>query len=222
MPVLVGSARSARAKSERQVPLLENGDRLTAAEFLRRVEFMPENRKIELIEGHVHMPPPLRADAHAEPDSLAQLWLGYYAAHTHGVKLYGNPTLLVDNDNTYQPDSVLCTAPRPGHRSWLTEKGYLAGSPELVCEIAASSASIDLHDKFNVYRRNGVTEYLVWVVGDEYIQWFALMNDGYIELQPKAGVLRSEVFKGLALDVKALLRRDGAKVLATLQRHMRR
>ena len=34
-------------------------------------------------------------------------------------------------------------------------------------EVAASSASHDLHDKLNVYRRNGVREYLVWRTLDE-------------------------------------------------------
>ena len=36
-------------------------------------------------------------------------------------------------------------------------------------EVAASSASHDLHDKLNVYRRNGVREYLVWRTLDERI-----------------------------------------------------
>jgi Uma2 family endonuclease len=35
------------------------------------------------------------------------------------------------------------------------------GAPELIVEIAASSASYDLHDKLRVYRRNGVQEYIV-------------------------------------------------------------
>ncbi|WP_245555388.1 Uma2 family endonuclease [Baaleninema simplex] len=35
-----------------------------------------------------------------------------------------------------------------------------------IVEIAVSSASYDLHDKFQVYRRNGVLKYLVWRVED--------------------------------------------------------
>ena len=44
----------------------------------------------------------------------------------------------------------------------IDEDGYVDGAPELVAEIAASSASIDLHAKRNAYRRNWVQEYLVW------------------------------------------------------------
>lgn len=43
------------------LPLLENGDRLTAVEFMRRYEAMPELRKAQLIEGTVFMPAPVRA-----------------------------------------------------------------------------------------------------------------------------------------------------------------
>ena len=137
------------ARHARKLLPLENGDRLTSAEFLRRYEAMPEIQIAELIEGRVHMPPPLRADAHSEPDMLIHLWLGYYAANQPDVKAYANPTLILDADNTPQPDSVLCTTPRRGGHVWLNEKGYLCGRPELVCEVAASSASIDLHDKLN-------------------------------------------------------------------------
>ncbi len=37
---------------------------------------------------------------------------------------------------------------------------------ELIVEIAASTVSLDLHQKLNVYRRNQVQEYLVWRVED--------------------------------------------------------
>lgn len=40
------------------------------------------------------------------------------------------------------------------------------GAPERIVELAASSASYDLYDKLQVYRRNGVQEYLVWQVYD--------------------------------------------------------
>lgn len=212
------SARSSRRA--RKSPPLENGDRLTSAEFLRRYEAMPEIKKAELIEGHVHMPPPLRADAHSEPDGLLHIWLGYYAVSHTDLKLYPNTTLLLDADNTPQPDCILCTTPRRGGHVWLNEKGYLCGRPELVCEVAASSASIDLHDKLNAYRRNGIAEYLVWVVAERRIRWFALVEQEYVEMKERSGVIVSRIFPKLALDVKAMLKLDGAKVLATLRRHL--
>ena len=56
----------------------------------------------------------------------------------------------------------------------------IEGAPELVAEIAASSATIDLGDKLRAYRRNGVQEYIVWQVFDQKIDWFSLQNGDYI------------------------------------------
>jgi len=50
----------------------------------------------------------------------------------------------------------------PGRQARISPDDYIEGSPELIVEIAASSASLDLHDKKRAYRRSGVQEYLVW------------------------------------------------------------
>ena len=200
-----------------RLPMLENGDRLTVNEFMRRYESMPGLRKAQLIEGTVHMPSPVRADAHAEPDGLIQGWLFLYSIQHPDLKVYPTATLLMDADNAVQPDAMLCSSPRPGGRVWLDEKGYLHGSPELVCEIAASSASIDLHAKFQAYRRNGVAEYLVWMTEENTVRWFTLEDGNFVEQKAKAGLLTSRIFTGLVLDAKALLRGDKAKLAAALK-----
>jgi hypothetical protein len=43
---------------------LENGDRLTRAEFERRYQGMPDVKKAELIEGIVYIAPPVRTQHH--------------------------------------------------------------------------------------------------------------------------------------------------------------
>jgi Uma2 family endonuclease len=92
------------------------------------------------------------------------------------------------------------------------------GAPELIVEIAASSASYDLHEKLKVYRRNQVQEYLVWRVYDHEFDWFQLVEGEYIQLEPNTNdIARSHVFPGLWLDKSALLSGDLAKVLAVLQ-----
>ena len=86
--------------------------------------------------------------------------------------------------------------------------------PELVSEIAASSASYDLHDKLAAYERNGVLEYIVWRVQDEAIDWFRLHDGKYRRLpRRKDGVLCSKVFPGLWLDVDAMIAGDMQQVL---------
>jgi hypothetical protein len=199
------------------LPILENGDRLKVPEFMRRYEAMKDLRKAQLIEGLVFMPSPVRITAHAKPDSLIQLWLGHYSILRPDLEVYPNATIILDPDNAFQPDSILCSAPKPGGNVWLDENDYLHGSPEFICEIAASSASIDLHTKFDAYSRHGVREYLVWLTGENKLRWFHLESGKYVEKKPKAGLHRSVVFPGLILDTKALLGADKAKLVAALK-----
>lgn len=80
------------------------------------------------------------------------------------------------------------------------------------------SASIDLHDKLNVYRRNQVQEYLVWRVYDEQFDWFRLQEGEYIQLKPdENGIICGEIFPGLWLKQSALLAGNLAKVLEIIQ-----
>ena len=63
-------------------PALENGDRLTRAEFERRYEARPDLKKAELIEGVVRMPSPTRSAGHARPHAAIVGWLFAYARPT--------------------------------------------------------------------------------------------------------------------------------------------
>ena len=195
----------------------ENGDMLTRAEFLRRYDLM-DVKRAELIEGIVHMPSPVRISKHSAPDGLVHVWLGTYAA-AHGLKMYPNATVLLDAENSFQPDAILCSTPRKGGRVWINEDDFLCGSPELVVEISASTVSIDLRDKLRVYRRSGVSEYVVWRTEDCEIDWFVLEDGQYVKLAAdRHGRIHSRMFKGLILDTVAALEMDTAKALAALRR----
>jgi Uma2 family endonuclease len=207
-----------RKDSERTLPPLEQGDRLTAAEFERRYDAMPEVKKAELIEGVVYMPSPVRMDVHGAPQADLLAWLATYRAGTSGVTAGDNATLKLDNDNEPQPDGLLMIIAPEGGQAKLNAKGYIEGAPELVAEVASSSVSIDLNTKLNVYRRSGVREYVVWRVLDRAIDWFILREGRYVPLDAGGdGVLRSEVFPGLWLNVTAMLEGKLDAVLATLQ-----
>ena len=198
-------------------PPLENGDRLTRAEFERRYETMPQVKKAELIEGEVHMPSPVKV-THGKPHAQMMTWLGLYCASTPGVDLYDNVTIRLDMDNEVQPDALLRLEPAAGGRSRISEDDYVEGPPELIVEVAGSSAAIDLHAKMNVYRRNGVPEYLVWQVYDRRVDWFELREEVYAPKPlSEGGVLHSDIFPGLRLAAQALLGGDLAGVLAELQ-----
>ena len=201
-----------------QLPPLENGDRLTRLEFERRYQGMPEVKKAELIQGVVYMASPLRFQPHAEPHGRLITWLGVYQAVTPEVQMGIEPTVRLDIDNEPQPDGVLLINPESGGQSRLSDEGYIEGAPELVVEIAASSATIDLGDKKVAYQRSGVREYIVWQVFEQKIDWFSLEDGDYISLIPdERGVICSVLFPGLWLDVSAMLGGNMQQVLAVLQ-----
>ncbi len=162
------------------------------------------------------MASPVRAKKHGKPHSHIMTWLGTYEASTPGVETLDNATVRLDADNEPQPDALLRR--EQGGRSRISEDDYVEGATELIVEIAASSASYDLHEKLKVYRRNQVQEYLVWRVYDRQFDWFRLSEGEYIQLEPNTDdIISSQVFPGLWLAKSALLSGDLAKVLAVLQ-----
>jgi Uma2 family endonuclease len=198
-------------------PPLESGDRLTRAEFERRYDAMPSVKKAELVDGTVFMSSPVRIENHAEPNSAVNGILFLYAAMTPGVKSGENGTTRLDAENEVQPDAYLRVTAECGGQSVVSEDDYLEGAPELIVEIAASSASYDLHGKREAYRRSGVREYVVWRALEGELDWFRLRDGNYEKVSPDAaGVIRSEAFPGLHLAVAALLAGEMAQVLETL------
>ena len=164
------------------------------------------------------MPSPTRSGSHARPHATLVGWLFTYVASTPGVQLNDNPTIRLDLDNEPQPDVALLIDPDAGGQARVGEDDYIEGAPELVAEIAASSASYDLHDKLHAYRRNGVREYLVWRTLDRGFDWFELVDGVYRPRQPDAsGLVHSQVFPGLRLAVDALLRGDLPAVVEAQQ-----
>jgi Uma2 family endonuclease len=211
-------AESSPARDHGAIPPLENGDRLTRVEFERRYDAMPELKKAELVEGEVYMPSPVRHRRHSHPHTRLVTWLGNYETDTPGVEAGDNGSIRLDLDNEPQPDAYLIIRPEWGGQARISEDDYLEGAPELVAEVASSSASYDLGKKLDAYRRNGVREYVVWRVLDRQVDWF-VNREGRFETMPPAadGILRSTVFPGLWLDPAALVRGEKATVKAILQ-----
>ena len=202
-------------------PPLLNGDHLAVPEFERRYWAMPEIKKAELIEGIVVMSPPI-SNLHAETHGMLGAYLRHYARATPGVSLGLNASIRLDGKNEYQPDALLRIESGKLAHSKVGPDGLLEGGPEFVAEIAVSSAAYALHEKKAVYQRCLVPEYFVWQVVDSQIHWFALEQGDYVELKPRAdGVIRSRVFPGLWLDVRALVTGDEEKVSRTLERGLK-
>ena len=200
------------------IPPLVHGDRLTRAEFERRYEAMPHYIKAELIEGVVYMASPARSENHGEPHADLIGWLSMYRTFTRGVRVNAEGSVRLGASSEPQPDAMMYIRPEHGGRIRISADDFVEGGPELVAEVAASSIRYDTGEKFLLYQRYDVQEYIIWRVPDQEIDWFVRREGRYAPLTPDAeGRLCSEVFPGLWLDAGALIRGDMVQVLAVLQ-----
>ncbi len=212
---LRGQPRSAETGGE-SMPPLESGDRLDQPTFHARYEAMPEDTRAELIGGVVFMPSPLKRP-HGRMHMLVNGWLLAYEAATPGTETLDNTTNILGPESEPQPDACLRILPERGGQT-RDEDEYVVGPPELVVEIASGMESVDLHAKRADYERAGVREYVVVVLRQAQVLWFALREGRFQDQTPAAdGSLRSEVFPGLWLDPAALFRQDLPRVLEVLR-----
>jgi Uma2 family endonuclease len=184
-------------------PVLREGDRLTAREFLRRWEAMPELKNAELIDGIVFMAFPV-SESHAFLHQNLSGWLWLYADSTPGCRAGIDGTWVMGPSEVPQPDLAIRILPEFGGQS--KDSGhYPAGAPELIVEISGSSTSRDLGVKLDLYRRSGVREYLTILLNPKQVIWRQLVRNRYKEVTPSAdGLLKSRVFPGLWLDSEAV------------------
>lgn len=188
---------------------LYNGDRMDQRTFHALYEAAPEGVKAELIGGTVYIMASPVSRRHGKPLCLVLRWLGAYAEASPGVEGFTEETLILGPENEPQPDAGLRLLPSHGGRT-TDQSGYIQGPPELVLEVATSTAACDLHQKKEACERAGVEEYLVAM--PEEVRWFRLEEGRYVPLREDAdGVMRSRRFPGLWLDPEALLAgsRDG-------------
>lgn len=217
---MISVERRTRPPKKDKIPPLKHGDRLTAAEFHRRYEAMPEVKKAELINGVVYMGSPVRMKQHGSPHGSMSVWLATYHAHTPGTEFGPNSTMKLEiGENEPQPDDLLRILEEYGGQSRIDDDGYLVGAAELIAEISASTTQLDLNEKLDVFEQNGVLECIVWRTEDQEIDWFFLKNGKYQPLaRAKDGLFKSKAFPGLWLDAEAMIAGDKLKLLDTLQK----
>ncbi len=159
------------------------------------------------------MPSPVSLE-HSHRHAVIMGWLLNYLAATPGLKLLDNATVRLDAENEVQPDAALYVI---GGRAQEVG-GFLHGAPELVVEIATTSAAYDLHEKLRVYRRTGVLEYVVHLTHERETLWHRLNEGRYDVVAPDAdGVIRSQAFPGLWFNSGQFWADDLSRLLATLQ-----
>ena len=199
-----------------QLPPLKDGDRMTQEEFHRRYEAYPEDVKIELIGGVVHVASPMKGP-HGLYSFEVNLALGIYKASTPGVEGAAGISAILNEKGEPMPDLLLRLHHECGGQSRFNDRQYLEGAPEFIAEVSDATLAIDLNRKKKDYLETGVQEYLVLDLVEREIHWFHFPSKR--KLKPgKDGVWRSREFPGLWIDGPALLARDSAKLIAAVQR----
>ncbi len=189
----------AKASQAEAVFLLESGARMNQRRFHELYASTPDGFKAELIEGTVYVASPV-SGWHAGPHATLVGWLYVYMDSTLGVRVYNDATNILNSESEPQPDAALLLDEDVDGRTRMDEKGYILGAPELVAEVAHSSASIDLGKKMEVYEREGASEYVVVLVREKRVRWFVRRDYGFEEQRPDVnGVLKSEFYPGLWL-----------------------
>ena len=208
---------------------LRAGERLSLAEFDRRAaigERAGVGLRAELIEGTVRVSAPPDLDRHAVPNADLQTVLVLYQLATPGVRRGANGVVRLSLDATAgvgpslpNPDDMLFIDAGYGGQMARDDSGRRIGVPELIVEIANTSAVEDLTDKRDLYERIGVQEYLVYAVRDRRLVAFRRRSedDRFRTVELDGGVFRSESFPGLHIDAAALAREDLPAMQATLQ-----
>lgn len=199
------------------VPPLMDGERLSREEFVRRYEAMPPGFKAELIEGVVYVASPLSNEFHGAPNARIDHWLGAYWEETEGTDFGVNSTVRFDTDDEPQPDAHLRILPECGGRAAQDAAGFLTAAPELVVEIAATSAGRDLGPRKRLFLRKGVREYLVWRVRDRAVDWFVADGGEFVPLPLEDGTYRSRTFPGLWMEPAAFIGDVRRRLLAALR-----
>jgi Uma2 family endonuclease len=199
--------------------LLENGARMDQKTFHALYERAPEGFRAELIGGVVYvMSSPVSLN-HGRPHARLVTWLDVYSGDTPGTAVGDNTTSVLSSESEPQPDAFLVIEPDHGGRATIDDKGYVHGAPELVAEVAHSTASIDLNEKRADYEKAGVAEYVVVHVKEKAIRWFAREQGRFVDLHAGSdGIMKSRAFPGLWLDPTAFFERPTRRLLAVLRR----
>ncbi|MCC6538334.1 MAG: Uma2 family endonuclease [Bryobacterales bacterium] len=195
---------------------LTTGDRLSREEFLRIWDGLPSLKNAELIDGVVYVASPV-SQSHWSLDVRMIGVLRRYAIYTPGCQAGNNGTWLM-LESAPQPDSFLRILPAYHGQSRDGDHRFPSGAPELAVEVCVTSTEIDFGRKLALYQRAGVREYVTVEDLNKRLLWRRLQPDGsYAVLEPGPdGVIRSQVFPGLWLNVAAFWADNGISLERTL------
>jgi len=174
------------------------GLEMTAEEYFALGE---TQERYELIDGVVRMSPgPLPVHGAIVAEVTGQIW-HYLQTHPVGrifpeldVHLGQGPT---GGDLVYRPDILFLRAERVKANCL-----RVVDAPDVVVEvISPSSRRFDRQRKKADYERFGVGEYWVFDPEDDTVDFFRLLQGGYVDVFPDGDFLTSKAIPGFVLNL---------------------
>jgi Uma2 family endonuclease len=161
---------------------------------------LDDDQRYEIIDGNLLMAP--------APDTWHQDWSRdlfriidrHVTAQRLGKVFFAPVDVVLDEENTVQPDIVFIATANAG----IIQRRAIFGTPDLLVElIFPSSVRRDRYDKKELYARFGVKEYWIGDPANKALEILTLKEDRY-ELHCCAegkGKLTSLVLAGLEFDL---------------------
>ena len=161
---------------------------------------LDDDQRYEIIDGNLLMAP--------APDTWHQSWVGelHLILHDHLKarklgKVFVSPVdVVLDSQNTVQPDLVVILSPNLG----IIQHRAIFGTPDLLVELVSpSSVRRDRYDKKDIYARFGVKEYWIGDPANQALEILTLKAGQYERhcSAEEKGKLTSLALPGLEFDL---------------------
>jgi Uma2 family endonuclease len=176
-----------------------NDNRFTYEDYL----LLPDDRRVELIEGDFHMTPSA-SEIHQRISKRLEFKLFQILEEKGEALVYDAPLdVVLSDENVVQPDIVIISRAR---KAIITDT-HIGGAPDVLIEILSPhSLKRDRIIKKKLYARYGVREY--WIVDPEArsVEVYIWKNRTLALWQafPAGSAARSHLFPQVAIDVESL------------------
>jgi Uma2 family endonuclease len=140
---------------------------------------LPEGTLCEVIDNALYMSPSPTTDHQRILGNLFTQ-INYFLIHNTAGEAFVAPcdVYLDEGHSVVQPDILFVSKV---NANLITKRGII-GPPDMVLEILSSNKSYDKETKFELYERNGISEY---IIVDAYTKevWHYLLINGKYQLQ---------------------------------------
>jgi Uma2 family endonuclease len=160
--------------------------------------------RYEIIKGELSMVPAPSLYHQRLSRKIEMIFIEYIEKHNLGEIFDAPVDVILDEQNTVQPDIVFVAS----ENSHILKYKGIFGAPDLIVEIISpSSVYRDTHEKKNLYEKFDVKEYWIVDMGNVAIEVFTLQNQKYelFSFVAEKGSVKSKIIEGFELDITKIM-----------------